>query len=283
MGPKIYEALRWASSFLLEKELEAPAGEWLLRHHTGMERSSLLASMHDELSEPVWLAFQADVERLTTGIPVQHLIGSEQFFGRTFRVSEHVLIPRPETEELIAQLLERMPEKPLSIVDIGTGSGAIAITIKLERPGDHVAAIDLSKQALEVAKENAVRLSAAVEFLQGDLLAPLAGQTFDVLISNPPYIPEGDKDSLSIQVREYEPHGALFAGVDGLEIYRRLAREMPKYTKVDSIIGLEIGAGQGEAVQALFKSAFPNANVDICFDINKKDRMIIVSGDMSRS
>lgn len=281
MAVKIYEALRWASSFLLEKNLEAPAGEWLLRHHTGMKRATLLASMHDELSDSIWNDFKQDVEKLTTGVPVQHLIGSEQFFGRSFHVSEHVLIPRPETEELIALLLEKLPSSPLSVIDIGTGSGAIAITMKLERGNDTVSAIDLSNKALEVAKENATLLGAEVQFYQGDLFAPVTGETFDVLISNPPYIPEADKETLAVQVKDYEPHEALFAGIDGLEIYRRLAFNMPKHTKPNSIIGLEIGAGQGKAVEALFRDAFPNAAVDICYDINKKDRMIIVSGDLS--
>ncbi|WP_353625812.1 HemK family protein methyltransferase [Bacillus sp. JCM 19041] len=140
MAMKIYEALRWASSFLLERELEEPAGEWLLRHHTGKDRSDLLASMHDELEEPIWIAFRKDVELLATGVPVQHIIGTEEFYGRTFQVNKDVLIPRPETEELVELLLNKMPQAPLSILDIGTGSGAIAISLKLERPDCKVTA-----------------------------------------------------------------------------------------------------------------------------------------------
>lgn len=277
---KIYEALRWASSFLLESNLEEPAGEWLLRHHTGKDRSNLLASMHDVLEEPIWIAFRNDVQLLATGVPVQHIIGTEEFYGRTFQVNKDVLIPRPETEELVELLLTKMPQAPLSILDIGTGSGAIAISLKLERPDCEVTALDLSEDALCVAKQNAVNLGADVSFKQGDLFAPVSGEAFDVIVSNPPYIPETDVNTLATQVRDYEPHSALFAGKDGLVIYRRLAEAMPRFVKENGLIGLEFGAGQGNEIKKLFSRAFPFATVDICYDINGKDRMLAIYGDL---
>ncbi|MBG9785164.1 peptide chain release factor N(5)-glutamine methyltransferase [Shouchella lehensis] len=275
MKKTVYEALNWASSFLRSHGLEEPAGEWLLRHHLKANRAALLASFHDDMSEDVWLAFKADVETLPSGIPVQHIIGSESFYGRVFSVSGDVLIPRPETEELVEAVLERL-EGTERIVDIGTGSGAIAITLQLESPGTEVTAIDLSEKALNVAQENAKTLGATVRFKQGDLCQPVKRECFDVIVSNPPYIPERDRASLAEQVREYEPELALFAGDDGLAVYRRLATELLEHVRDGSLIALEIGAGQGNAVKQLFQEQFPKATIEIRFDINEKDRIVLI-------
>lgn len=186
MAITIHEALRWASSFLQENGVEPTAGEWLLRHHGNMERAKLLASLRDPLPEPVWQAFKQDVAVMVSGVPVQHVLGYEQFYGRTFLVNGDVLIPRPETEELVALVLNKLKPGPQAILDVGTGSGAIALTLKLERPDCHVTATDISEKALDVARENAQRLGADITFAKGDLLAPVAGAVFDVIVSNPP-------------------------------------------------------------------------------------------------
>ncbi|WDF05075.1 peptide chain release factor N(5)-glutamine methyltransferase [Shouchella hunanensis] len=275
MKKTVYEALNWASSFLRSHGLEEPAGEWLLRHHLNTNRAALLASFHDEVRDDVWLAFKADVETLTSGIPVQHIIGSESFYGRIFNVSGDVLIPRPETEELVQAVLERLKGTE-RIVDIGTGSGAIAITLQLESPHTEVTAVDVSEKALNVAKENAKTLGAKVRFKLGDLCRPVKGEYFDVIVSNPPYIPVGDRASLAEQVREYEPELALFAGDDGLAVYRRLALELHEYVHDGSLIALEIGAGQGSAVKQLFQKQFPKATIEVRFDINEKDRIVLI-------
>lgn len=278
---KIYEALNWASSFLKEHNREEFAGELLLRHLSGLSRTSMLAMMRDELAGEVWTQFQAAVQKHADGEPIQYIIGSEEFYGRRFEVNEHVLIPRPETEELVYGTLKRLDRlfpavNQVALVDVGTGSGAIAVTLQLEKPGLQVTAIDLSEDALVVARKNASQLGAGIEFIHGDLLQPLIsqGKKVDAVISNPPYIPIADQEWMSDIVTEHEPHMALFAGEDGLDLYRRFMGELPLVLKEKALVGFEIGAGQGDAVAALLKNTFPKANVEIVFDINGKDRMV---------
>lgn len=284
--PKMYEALNWASSFLKEHNREEFAGELLLRHFSGLSRTSMLMKMRDELEGEVWTEFQAAVKRHAEGEPIQYIIGSEEFYGRRFEVNEHVLIPRPETEELVHGTLQRLEKLfPVSgqidLVDVGTGSGAISVSLKLEKPELKVAAIDLSEDALDVARKNASQLGADVEFFHGDLLQPLIlqGKKVNAVISNPPYIPIADQAWMSDIVTEHEPHMALFAGEDGLDLYRRFMDELPLVLKEKAIVGFEIGAGQGEAVRGLLEKTFPHARVEVVFDINGKDRMVFAEMD----
>lgn len=278
---KIFEALNWASSFLKENKREEHAGELLLRHFSGLSRTSMLTMLCEELDEQVWAIFQEAVKKHADGEPIQYIIGSEEFYSRRFEVNEHVLIPRPETEELVYGTLKRLEKlfpdgNTVELVDVGTGSGAISVTLKLEKPSLKVTAIDLSDDALRVARKNADVLGAQIEFIHGDLLQPLIlqGKKVDAVISNPPYIPIADQEWMSDIVTEHEPHMALFAGEDGLDLYRRLMDELPVVVKEKALIGFEIGAGQGEVVAALLQKTFPNAHVEIVFDINGKDRMV---------
>lgn len=274
MSKKVYEALQWASSFLKKSMRDENAGELLLRHITGMSRSQLFANVRDDLPQAQWEVFEKAVHEHVKGTPVQYIIGSEEFYGRKFIVNEEVLIPRPETEELVYETLKRINKRDLKVVDIGTGSGAIAITLKLEQPSLCVCASDIAEESLKVARENATRLGAEIEFVQGDLLKPFRGQSFDVVISNPPYIPVSDIETMSEVVTEHEPHRALFAGEDGLDFYRRFMVELPEVIAPKAMVGFEIGAGQGESVADLFKKAFVNVKVEILNDINGKDRMV---------
>ncbi|KRG15849.1 SAM-dependent methyltransferase [Virgibacillus soli] len=278
---KVFEALKWASSCLKKHNRDENAGEWLLQWILNVDRSKLLAEQRMPLTEDQWLRFEQTVTQHALGKPIQHIMGYEEFYGRKFKVNKHVLIPRPETEELIEAVLHRIsnffPEtRDLRLADIGTGSGAIAITMKLECPGLEVLATDISQDALNVAKENAHTLGANIHFRQGDLLEPLiqAGEKQDIILSNPPYIPV--HDVLDEVVQEHEPALALFAGEDGLDFYRRFALDLPKVIQGKALIAFEIGAGQGEAVVALMKSIFPTALTEILWDINGKDRIVIV-------
>lgn len=276
-----YEVLHWASSFLKAHEKEERVAELLLCHHLRMTRAQLFANLREEMDEGIERAVIADLEKhVYEHIPVQYLIGSETFYGREFLVNPSVLIPRPETEELVEGVLKRIARlfpkrQTLDVVDVGTGSGAIAVTLALENESLRVRAIDISNEALLVASENARRLGANVQFFHGDLLKPLieANCRVNVVVSNPPYIPEQDIASLSPIVQK-EPQQALVGGEDGLFFYRRFMDELPLVLNERALVAFEIGAGQGEEVAHLLSQTFPHAAVDVAYDMNGKDRMV---------
>ncbi|MCM3617998.1 peptide chain release factor N(5)-glutamine methyltransferase [Sutcliffiella horikoshii] len=279
---KVYEALNWASSFLKKNDRDENAGELLLRHHMKLDRSQLFSRMQEMMPMEMQSSFIFNVHKHVAGIPVQYLMGKEEFYGRSFFVSEEVLIPRPETEELVVGVLDRVKKhfgstsEKLSVVDVGTGSGAIAITLALENSRLDVKATDIAGESLEVAMDNAEALAAEVEFLQGDLLLPFIEQDIkvDVVVSNPPYIPQKEYEGLSTVVKDFEPYRALVGGISGLEFYERFMDELPKVLKERAIVAFEVGMGQGEDVKVLLEKTFPGAKVEVVLDINGKDRMV---------
>jgi release factor glutamine methyltransferase len=282
----VFEALKWASSFLNEHNREENAGEIYLRHVLNRSRSQLLADQRMEIPLGKWEKFQKGIRSHGAGVPIQHIIGFEEFYGRRFKVNEHVLIPRPETEELIYYGLEKMKRlfakgQSLNAADIGTGSGAIAVTLKLESQDWplEVMAVDISREALAVANENSQRSGAEIDFYKGDLLQPLVdkGVKLDVMLSNPPYIPLTDRGSLSDVVVDYEPQLALFGGEDGYDLYKRFMLQLPLVMTDTFLIGFEVGAGQGETVADMLRVTFPDAETEVVFDINGKDRMVFCS------
>jgi release factor glutamine methyltransferase len=218
----------------------------------------LFAHGHETLAAHSEAIFRASVERRRAGEPIQYITGEAEFYGLSFKVNRDVLIPRPETEHVVEKVIElaRGFERP-RIADVGTGSGAIAVALASHLPAARIHAIDKSAAALKVARENATRNGAAekVRFHEGDLLAPVAGKLFDLIVSNPPYVPEADRDSLAIEVREYEPARALFAGADGLEIYRRLIPAAFGALFNERYLVLEIGFGQQTSVRDLLAGA----------------------------
>ena len=280
MSKTIYEALTRASSFLEENNREKEVARYLLQHVLGKNYSQLMMAMYEEIPTEAFETFWSYVEEHTTGRPFQYIIGQESFYGRDFFVNEHVLIPRPETEELIEEVKKRVPavfttnKDSLTIADIGTGSGAISITIKKEFPTAQVTATDISSEALQVAGKNAQLLQADITFKQGDLLEPIAQQKWDIVLSNPPYIGQHEAESLSDTVIDYEPHLALFAEEDGLQLYRKMAEQLPLMMNVPSFIGFEIGYEQGPAVKKMLETAFPMATVEVVKDINQKNRFV---------
>jgi len=220
----------------------------------------LLAHQDDSLPADAEASYVALVVRRLSGEPIQYIRGECEFFGLPFAVSPGVLIPRPETEHLVEEVLRlahgfASEGSALRIADIGTGSGAIAVALAHRLRMARITATDLSTQALTIAQDNAKRnkVSDRIDFREGDLLAPLSRESFDIVASNPPYVPLRDRDSLSVEVREYEPEAALFAGEDGLAIYRRLIPEAKSCLNQDGWLVLEIGYGQREAIEQLFK------------------------------
>ncbi|MCK0470029.1 peptide chain release factor N(5)-glutamine methyltransferase [Halalkalibacter sp. APA_J-10(15)] len=283
----IQEALQWASSFLAERKLEQPVGELLLRHYLQVNRTHFLMMLQEPLSKAVWNQLSSDLEQHAQGVPVQHLIGYEIFYGRRFKVNGDVLIPRPETEELVEVVSERaqklFQERTIQVVDVGTGSGAIAITLALENAQMNIEAIDISPQAIMVAKENARSLEADVTFMNGDLLSPyvLSKRKVDVVVSNPPYIPVRDEGKLAVHVKGHEPHLALFGGEDGLDVYRTFMTELPQVIEETGLVAFEVGIGQAQTVCEMLSTVFPHAVTEIKRDINGKERIVIAYGTMT--
>ncbi len=239
-----------AAQTLAESGIETATldAQVLAAHVLGKDRSFVLAHGADDLDLP---DFDQLVGRRAAREPLAYIVGWREFYGRRFKVTPDVLVPRQETETLIDQVLA--PGTEQTVLDVGTGSGCIAVTLALEMPNAKVTAADVSEQALKVARSNAESLGANVQFQQSDLFAGLAGRKFDLLVSNPPYVASGDE--LMPEVREHEPHIALFAGDDGLDFYRRLASEAPQAMKPGGQLVIELGDGAADAVQEVFLAA----------------------------
>ena len=238
-------------------ELAASAAmdaELLLLHTLSLPRTILYTYPGRLLNEREQAAFAAAVARRLTGEPMQYITGVQEFYGLALAVTPAVLIPRPETELLVEAVLQRLPPNgALRIADVGTGSGAIAIALASHMPEARIVAVDCSREALAVARRNAAAHGVAgrIEFVEGDLLRDLASAArFDAVVSNPPYIPLGDRAGLERQVREFEPATALFAGQDGMSMYDRLLPEAWTCLQPGGLLAMEIGAGQREAVAA---------------------------------
>ncbi|WP_414838760.1 peptide chain release factor N(5)-glutamine methyltransferase [Carnobacterium sp. TMP28] len=270
------EVLNWASSFLEAANQEKITAEILIRERLEWSKTDFILQLDQFIPREVKKQWIKDIKEYSTGIPLQYLLGYEWFFDEKFKVTSDTLIPRPETEEIVDKFLKEQSEKSLKVLDIGTGTGVIAITIKKKRPQDDVTAVDLSKEALAVAKENSVQLQTAIRFLLGDLTEPVKNEQFDVVISNPPYIGVDEKKYMDDSVLNYEPELALFAGNGGLAVYQRLAKELPAILKPDGQLYLEIGFKQGLVVKNLFQEAFPKADIIIEKDMSGQDRLLKV-------
>lgn len=283
---KIYEVLQRASLFLEKANREPKVAEILIRHHLRLSRQEWLLSLRETIPEAKVEQIERDIQNhAATGVPVQHLTGIEAFYGRSFRVNEHVLIPRPETEELVQAVIERLSSdgQPLRIADIGTGSGVIAITLALELNNAQVFATDISEAALQVARQNAEKLHADVTFCQGDFLSPFihAQKPFDIIVSNPPYIAKSEASELSDTVRDFDPEMALFADGNGMAAYHQIIRQMKEIPLTQkSFLAFEIGYQQGNLVKEQIQHVFPDSKVEIKQDINGKDR-IVLAGNFS--
>ncbi|MGY3778536.1 peptide chain release factor N(5)-glutamine methyltransferase [Isobaculum melis] len=271
------EVLQWASSFLAHHKREEYAAERLLLDLLGWDKTKLIQSLQAEIPEAIKQRYQAAIKAHATGMPIQYLTGFEYFFDRPFKVTADTLIPRPETEEVVARVLAEIDSlQAPKILDVGTGSGIIGLTLKAERPDAAVTLTDISSEALAVAKENGKQHQLAVRYLAGDLFAPVTKEKFDVIVSNPPYIPEIDKQLMEDVVLEHEPHLALFAENDGLAIYQRFAQELSTYLKTPGFAAFEIGFNQGQRVKALFQQALPTAHVWYEKDLAGNDRMLLI-------
>jgi release factor glutamine methyltransferase len=246
-------ALLQGTQLLEQAAIPVPrlTAEVLLSHALGRERVYLYAHPEQDLQEVEWLHYGRYLHERLQGKPTQYITKRQEFFGREFRVTPDVLIPRPETEHVV-EVARAVSPTSRRIVDVGTGSGALAVTLALET-GAPTFATDISAAAVDVAAANAARLGARVGLVACDLLAAIADRSADLIVSNPPYVPLGDRHGLQREVRDWEPHIALFAGESGFEIYDRIVADAPRVLCPGGWLVMELGFGSLKHVSALLK------------------------------
>lgn len=279
------ELLNRATESLKREGVENPRlnAELLLAHALRVSREGLYVRLNEEVGDAEAAVFHGLVERRLSGEPLQYILGRQEFRSIEFYVDPRVLIPRPETELLVEEAVLILSvfgeERPPLVLDLGTGSGAIAISLRKERGKAMVVATDLSEEALLVAKQNARK--AGVEdglfWVRGDLFSPFRlcrEGIFDLILSNPPYIARADVERLPREIRQYEPRLALDGGEDGLDFHRALVREAFSYLRPGGWMLLELGAGQREKVEALFREKDGFSNVKVRKDLSGIDRVI---------
>ena len=261
--------------------LEKEAIKLLVLELSNLDGATFLASLNQEMPEDVYQKTLAAVdEYIINKKPVQHILGYSYFFGYKMKVDENVLIPRPETEELVGYVLSTYDQvfngKKVKVVDVGTGSGAIAVALKKEEPNMTLYATDISEEALEVARFNASTNEAEITFYQGDMLQPLIEKNlkFDILVSNPPYIPVNEY--VEDIVINNEPHVALFGGEDGLKFYRQILKDAHKVVNEKNIIAFEHSYNKRQEMHELIKKYFPNSKYETIKDLSGKDRITII-------
>lgn len=281
----IAEARNEASSFLERAGISDAKSnvELLLRHVLGLSGAAYLSALREDFPQDQIKRWEEVIQRKVLGEPAQYIIGEQEFYGLPFKVTPAVLIPRPETELLVEAVIQagdevwgRLVESSVpKVVDIGTGSGAIAAAVKHLRPHWLVEASDISPEALEVARANVEALELEVSFRQGNLLAPFAGESIDIVISNPPYIPAADIEELQPEVRDHEPRGALDGGEDGLNPYRIMMEQLPLLAQPPKVIGFELGMGQAHDVAELLRGTGLYREIRIVRDLADIERHVI--------
>lgn len=272
--------LHEAQSQLIQNDIPESYAKYVLNELLLKQDRNLYVLMDETLDEATLRHFQEIMSRLCQDEPLAYVMGEQYFYGYAFEVNSDVLIPRFETEELVMRVLmeldETFPNTPATLVDIGTGSGAIACTLKMEAPLLTVYASDISEKALAQAQKNANKLGADVKFICGDMVKPFIDLKLkaDVLVCNPPYIPQDEV--IQNSVKAFEPHVALFGGEDGLFFYRSVLQDAPMILNKKSIIAFEMGWNQKETLTNLALEHFPQAQIECFKDINGKDRILII-------
>ena len=277
--PTYREVLRINEQYALDNQKEDSGVKLLLMHFAKMDSAELLLSLDEEMPEAMYQDFLYGVDRyITKNIPVQHIIGFQEFYGYYFKVNRDVLIPRFETEELLGNILiyyeEVFGTECVHVADIGTGSGCLAITLDLEVNNMTVIGTDISDRALDVARENSELLGANVKFIQGDMLEPIIGMKFDILVSNPPYIP--NKEFVEGLIKDNEPNLALFGGEDGLDFYRIIIKNAESILNDRYIIAFEHAFNKAKELKKLIRKHLKDVEIIQKKDLQGKDRMTFI-------
>ena len=260
---------------LIAQGEEAESLSFVYRSLKNLSFTDFVFALQQEVTDEDYKIVEDIYKKLTNHIPAQYIIGHAEFFGMQLKVDERVLIPRPETEELVELVLAENPKENLKVLDIGTGSGAIALALAKNRPDWSVAAADISQDALGVSLENANAQNLNLSFIKSDCFSEISAK-YDIIVSNPPYISRADEEEVGLNVLHSEPHLALFADEEGLALYRRIAEESKDYLNDGGKIYLEIGYKQGQSVPALFKENFPEKRVRTLKDQFGQDRMVVI-------
>ena len=260
---------------LIAQGEEAESLSFVYRSLKNLSFTDFVFALQQEVTEEEKQFVEEIFKKLAEHIPAQYIIGHAEFFGMQLKVDERVLIPRPETEELVKLILTENLKDNLKVLDIGTGSGAIALALAKNRPDWSVTAADISRDALELATENAKRQDLDLTFIRTDCFSEISSK-YDIIVSNPPYISRADEVEVGLNVLHSEPHLALFADEDGLAIYRRIAEDSKDYLNDGGKIYLEIGYKQGQSVPALFMENLPEKRVRTLKDQFGQDRMVVI-------
>ncbi|MGZ9812739.1 peptide chain release factor N(5)-glutamine methyltransferase [Streptococcus sp. V913] len=272
---KLAQIIKDFEDKLLAQGEEVESLSFVYRSLKNLSFTDFVFALQQELSEEEKQFVEEIYQQLAAHKPAQYIIGQADFYGMKLKVDERVLIPRPETEELVELILTENPEENLKILDIGTGSGAIALALAKNRPDWSVTAADISQDALELASENAKNQNLNIFFKKSDCFAEIS-EKYDIIVSNPPYISREDESEVGLNVLHSEPHLALFADEDGLAIYRRIAEDAKDYLTDGGKIYLEIGYKQGQSVPAFFMKYLPEKRVRTLKDQFDQDRMVVV-------
>ena len=260
---------------LVRQGEEAESLSFVYRSLKNLSFTDFVLALQKEVTEEEKQFVKGIFQQLVDHKPAQYIIGQADFYGMQLKVDERVLIPRPETEELVELILAENPEKNLKVLDIGTGSGAIALALAKNRPDWSVAAVDISQDALDLARENAKNQKLNIFFKKSDCFAEIS-EKYDIIVSNPPYISCEDESEVGLNVLYSEPHLALFADEDGLAIYRRIEEDAKYHLKDGGKIYLEIGYKQGQSVPDIFRKNLPEKRVRTLKDQFGQDRMVVI-------
>lgn len=274
-----HNLLKQASDRAVALDKESSAALIILEHASGLSSQQLYLNMNATVDTAIIDRFNSELNKyLIDNIPVQYIVGYSSFYGYDFIVNKDVLIPRPETEELVENILYRYDTffkgQKIDVADVATGSGCIGITLAKEEPNMKVVVTDISAEALVVCKQNAAKIGVDIEMLCGDMVEPLKGRKFDILVSNPPYIP--DSEIVMPLVKDNEPNIALFGGSDGLKFYRVILSNCKELLKDRAIIAFEHGYDKKEEIIALAKTYFKDSKVEVLKDLEGRDRMTFI-------
>lgn len=260
---------------LITQGEEAESLSFVYRNLKNLSFTDFIFAIQQEITPDEKEFVESIYKQLAAHVPAQYIIGNTEFYGLELKVDERVLIPRPETEELVELILTENAKPNQSVLDIGTGSGDIALALAKNRPDWLVTASDISPDALNLASENASLQDLKISFKKSDCFAEIA-ENYDIIVSNPPYISRADESEVGLNVLHSEPHLALFAEEDGLAIYRKIAQEAKNHLREGGKIYLEIGYKQGHSVPALFRKYLPEKRVRTLKDQFGQDRMVVV-------